>query len=215
MSPLSVLTRSFLLALSLTVGLAPHAMAGPSTSSKLAAEISFDALGFFRDGDGRGAFIHSTDGTSCQIDVSTRSSVFQDLDFEMNVLSTSTPRTGYVDLSWPADSASPVIGINPSATMFRAHVYDIYGMSVGATKYDRVYLRANVGGAEYRIRFGESASDGSSYVQFTRTSETEWVINTVDGADVAKVWRLSSSGKFTVTPVGLYRVPFRAVIRLR
>ena len=118
---------------------------------------------------------------------------------------TKAPRTLVYDLSNPATPESPqqsVITINNT----HGQVYDLSVMAVGETRYVRAAFHLIIDRVDYVLRFGQSPTDGSSALEVTRISASQFHVKTGEQGDVVRMLRGNGPGEVllgTVLPLDL------------
>ena len=116
---------------------------------------------------------------------------------------TKTPRSLVYDLSVPADATSPHLGVI-TVTNTHGQVYDLSTLDVGETTFVRAAFHLSIDRVTYVVRFGQSPTDGSSALEVTRLSATEFHVRTGGQGDIARFLRGNGPGEVLL---GYYRMP--------
>jgi hypothetical protein len=209
---MSIRTMSPYLALCLALAFAVpnRATAGPAQDQP--TSVSYEAFSYFVENDGKGPFVHNVDDTLCTIDSTPNNGGGYGRHFcQLNTSRQGTvKRTAYTNLNSPYQGLPLGAG---TVSWARMQVWDIWTMQVGQTKLGTAYFRVILNGHEYKIRFAEEPNDGSSAVEITRISATEWRAKTLPGADIALVQELITY-KDPLVFKGFYHFPFEGTIKI-
>lgn len=116
---------------------------------------------------------------------------------------TKSPRRLVYDLSVPADANSVAVGVI-TASNTHGQVYDLSTIAVGQTTFVRASFHLSIDGVAHVVRFGQSPTDGSSALEVTRVSASEFHVRTGGQGDVARFLRGNGPGEVLL---GRYNMP--------
>jgi hypothetical protein len=114
-------------------------------------------------------------------------------------------RQAYVDLTQPADSSSPNLGVIENSN-FDLQVYNVY--TLNGSSAEPGVLTFDMNGTRYHLEFDPKNFPGSTPLQADRVSNTEWGVQAPSGTIGDLRLDQVVHGQTIATHVGYYYITF-------